>query len=406
MKKFFTLCTVMLLSLTVLFAQESKQSLAEKQVKKISPRAATSFTMKAKSGAKVGGNPTWNDTMSYCQDAPFATAVGTGSAGTNMYWGIKIEAAALAGRNNITDVEFFIYSAGTYTLSISYGASAPGTAVATQNVTVNEADTGTWKNVHLTTPVSITSGQNMWVILSNNGAYPAASVTGNSYDNGKYISLDGSSWDLVTTYGLDYTWMIRVISDTYTLQPPSVSITGPTTVIAGDTVTYTANGAADSYVWTITGADYNNATGTTANVMWATAGTKQVVVAATNTAGTGYDTLDVNVISCDPVTTLPWVEDFENASPCWTLVDNNDNNNNWHISATSDYAHSGTNTLWNNYSSVQEDNWAISPAITIPANANDINLTWYVRARSTTFLDQRHRPCLVRLCIWRDLRPD
>lgn len=386
MKKILTICTVMLMSLTVLFAQESRQSLAEKQVQKIPLRTVNNSVMKAKSGAKVSGNPTWNDTMSYCGNEAFASSVGVGSTGTNVYWAIKIEAAALAGRNSITDVEFYVYAAGTYNLSIAYGSTSPGTAVLTQSVTATSTDVNTWKNIHLTTPLSITPNQDMWIIFMNNDVdYPAAGVTGNSYDNGKYISLGGSSWDLVTTYSLDYTWMIRAISDTYTLQPPSVNITGPQTVMAGDTVTYTANGAADSYAWTLTGADYQSTNANTANVMWATAGTKQVVVAATNTAGTGYDTLDVNVISCDPVTTLPWVEDFENASPCWQLVDNNNNNNNWTIGATSSYAHSGTNTLYNNYSSVQEDNWAISPAITIPANASDINLTWWVNIRSASY---------------------
>ena len=386
MKKIFTICTVMLMSLTVLFAQGSRQNLAEKQVQKIPLRTVNNSVMKAKSGAKITGNPTWNDTMSYCGNDAFASAVGVGSTGTNVYWAIKIEAAALAGRNTITDVEFFVYAAGTYNLSIAYGSTSPGTAVLTQSATATTADSGSWKNVHLTTPLSITSNQDMWIIFMNNDvAYPAAGVTGNSYDNGKYISLDGSSWALVSTYGLDYTWMIRAISDTYTLQPPSVNINGPQVVLAGDTVTYTANGTADSYVWTLTGADYQSTNANTANVMWATAGTKQVVVAATNTAGTGYDTLDVNVIACTPITTLPWVEDFENASPCWQLIDNNNNDNNWTISATSGYAHSGTYTLNNRYSSTQEDNWAISPAITIPANATDISLSWYVAARSTNY---------------------
>lgn len=386
MKKIFTLCTVMLLSLTVLFAQESKRPLTEKQLPTKPARGINTLAKQAKNAAKVSGNPVWQDTMSYCGNEALSSAVGVNDNTTPVYWAIKIEAAALVGRNSITDVDFYVYAAGAYTLSIAYGSTSPGTAVLTQSITATSSDESSWKNIHLTSPLSITQNQDMWIILMNSDAnYPAAGVTGNSYDNGKYISLDGSSWVLVSTYNLDYTWMIRAISDTYTVLPPSVNIDGPATVLAGDTATFTANGAADSYAWTIPNADYTSSNGATAHAMWTTPGTKQVIVAATNTAGTGYDTLDVNVISCDPVTTLPWFEDFENASPCWQIADVDASGVTWGIGDVSSYAYSGTNALYCQYHSSQSDDWAISPAITIPSNATDINLTWWSRIRSTTY---------------------
>ena len=338
MKKIFTFCTVMLLSFTVLFAQQSKQEFLKKEItlqSRLFKAAKASH-----SGAKISGNPVWQDTMSYCGNAAFSSSIGVNDNTTPVYWAIKIEAAALVGRNNITDVDFYVYQAGAYTLSIAYGSTAPGTAVLTQSITATTSDEGTWKNVHLTTPLSITQNQDMWIILLNSDAtFPAAGVTGNNYDNGKYISLDGSSWDLSTDYELNYTWMIRAISDTYTAQAPSVNISGPTTVLAGDTITYTAvSGNADSYAWTINGADYQSTNANIANIMWNTTGTKQVIVAATNTVGTTYDTLDVNVIDCSGITSFPWLEDFEGATQCWQLVDNNTTDNTWEIGNVGSYA--------------------------------------------------------------------
>ena len=127
MKKILTLCAATLMSLTVLFAQQERVPLNSKQAK-IQQRSLRAFNSASK-GAKVSGNPNWNDTMSYCGNAAFASSVGYGSTGNNVYWGIKLEAAALAGRNSITDVEIYIYSAGTYTMNIAYGSSAPGTPV-------------------------------------------------------------------------------------------------------------------------------------------------------------------------------------------------------------------------------------------------------------------------------------
>lgn len=385
MKKILTLCAATLMSLTVLFAQQERVPLNSKQAK-IQQRSLRAFNSASK-GAKVSGNPNWNDTMSYCGNAAFASSVGYGSTGNNIYWGIKLEAAALAGRNSITDVEIYIYSAGTYTMNIAYGSSAPGTPVLTQSITATTADEQTWKNIHLSTPLSITANQDMWIYFVNSDVqYPASGITGNSYDNGKYLSTDGSQWVLSTAAGVDYTWMIRAISDTFTPQPPAVTIAGPAIVLAGDTADFTAMSTnADSYVWTIAGADYSTSSSNTARAMWNTTGAKQVIVAATNTVGTTYDTLDVNVISCDPITTLPWFENFESPSPCWQIADNDNDNTTWGIGDVATYSHSGANALYCMYSTTQADDWAISPAITLPADATGINLSWYVRARSTNF---------------------
>lgn len=278
----------------------------------------------AKGGVKAAGNPVWADTMSYCLDGEFATGIGMGSTEATLSWAIKIDAAALVGRNNITDVQIFITDPGTYTMSLYFASAPTGTAAFTQTITATDADTMAWKNIHFATPVSVpTAAANpLWVVFTNTGIpYPAAAVDGATYDNGTYVSLDGATWELLSAYYLDYTWMIRVVSDTYTVQAPMISIDGPAVVLMGQTATFTANSTnSDSYAWYVDGSSESE-TSNTLTYTFTTDGSHQVVVAGTNTAGITYDTFDVNVVDCSqPISTFPHTEGFESEVPCWTYV--------------------------------------------------------------------------------------
>ena len=353
----------------------SSKPMAKKLVKPNSLKKAT----------KVAGNPVWQDTMSYCLDADFYTGVGTQAAGDTVYWAIKIEAAALAGRNNLTDVEFFVAYAGTYNLAIYSGTQPTGTAAYTQTINAVAADTMKWKNVHFTSPLAITQGADLWVVLSNTDvAYPAAAVNPNTYDNGKWISLDGIQWMSVANAGVDATWMIRAISDTYAVQPPMVSISGPANVRTGDTVVYTAvSPNTDSYDWTIS-SDYLNDNGNTATVMWNSEGAQQVIVTATNTAGTTYDTLDVNVYSCEDLT-VPYTAVFGEDLGCWDTVCDSTHGAGWYTTAEmgltegqvlsmSGYDPFGIGWIFD----LNVDNWLISPEIEMD-NSNSYEIAWQVK---------------------------
>lgn len=322
--------------------------------------------------SRATGNPVWDQTMSYCLDAAFASSVGLGSPG-DVYWGIKIESAALVGRNTLTDVQLFVAYAGSYTLNIYSGADPTGTAIATQTITATDADTMSWKNIHFTTPVAITQSQDLWVTFHcSTLAYPATGVSGNEYDNGKYISLDGATWNLVTSYGLDYTWMIKAISDTYVELPPQLTLDGPSYVLNGDTATYTVSSPnANSYSWNIT-ADYTTNSGTTAQAMWLTDGVKQVIASATNNAGTTTDTLDVTVISCDAINTFPFAEGFENDILCWTMVSMDPaNDDRFGIYADASAYEGNYDFRFSSFHTASDYNqYLITPEITLPATGN------------------------------------
>lgn len=368
MKKVLTaLAAVMLLASTAM-----AQNLA---------RNAEGITLRnnaAKSIAKFGsaGNPSWNDTMSYCTNMPYTTSMG---AGGSIYWGMKIEAAALAGRNNLIAVQLYIAYSGTYTLNIYSGAN-PGVAAYTETITATQAEVGSWRTITLATPYAIPQSQDLWVTFYNNDvSYPAAAVEDTNYVNGSLVSLDGTSWASIGNYGdFPYTWMIRAISDTYTATAPTVTINGPASIMAGDTAYFTAvSPTATSFNWNIN-ADYSSSNGNTAMAVWNTTGDKTVSVTATNSAGSGSATHNINVYDCSPITTLPWTEEFENGARCWTFIDgNNSEIDNFRINTT--YAVSG-NALVSRYNaSVAPNEWAITPAFTMPASANGVILSWYVK---------------------------
>lgn len=412
MKKTFTILAAMMLILSVGFAQNSnlrrlplgnkttataqKTNNEKAAFGQISNVFSSVAPAKPRLGSanhyRVSGNPVWDETMSYCLDGAYSNAIGTQTEGDTVYWAIKIEAAALAGRNNLTDVEFYVREAGNFTVSVCQG-TLDGTALVSQSVFSTAADADTWKNVHFATPVAIDQTQDMWIVIANSDiAYPATGVAGTAYDNGKYISLDGVSFDLITNLSssLDYTWMIRAISDTYTPQAPSIYINGPLSVRTNDTVTYSAVGAGvTTYEWTID-ADYVSATNAAnADVMWTTTGSKQITVSASNSAGSTEATIDVDVFSCDGIT-IPYTPSFTDGLGCWENYSFLEQDFGWF--ATSDagldegqlVSISGEVFMGYFVIDVDVDNWVISPSIAMPATGN-YEIAYKVKPFTTSY---------------------
>lgn len=395
MKKVSTIFAAVMMIASVSFAQMSKTAGKSHRALLQATRFAPAKLVKnvaTLNGLKVSGNPIWDNTMSYCLDADFYSGVGTEAPGDTIYWAIKIESAALDGRNNLTDVEFFVVSAGNYTLQIFSGAQPTGTALFNQSIVATAADTMEWKTVHFTSPIAIDQTQDLWIVLSNSDVnYPAAGVTGNEYDNGKWVSLDGIQWMNVANAGVDVTWMIRAISDTYTVLPPVLDLQGPTAVRTSDTAYYyAASGNADSFEWTVT-ADYLDTTiSNVAVVLWETAGTQQVIVTATNTAGSVSDTIDVNVFSCDDIT-IPYAPNFDDGLGCWdsrsdsiesgwyASVDMFDNNPEGQVLSFSAQNYYG---IW--MVDFSADNWLFSPEMEMPASG-EYEIAWQVKPYDPTY---------------------
>ena len=161
------------------------------------------------------------------------------------------------------------------------------------------------------------------------------------------------------------------------LTAPMVSIEGPTFAPVNTEVTFTANsGTADSYSWTVDGTAVSE-TGATLHHTFNAVGNYTVTVTGTNNAGTSAPaSINVTVAACD-ITSLPYNQGFEDATyTCWTLLDGFEVYNDPDYA---DYAHAGNGFLLGNYDDYADvDQWAISPAITMPANATGIVFGYYV----------------------------
>ena len=91
------------------------------------------------------------------------------------------------------------------------GATAPANAVGTMDVTLAGNSSG-MTEFEFATPVTIDPTKNLWVVFYNSTStsYPAAACDDSGDPNGRWVSLDGSSWmDLATAGVPGYNFMVR-----------------------------------------------------------------------------------------------------------------------------------------------------------------------------------------------------
>jgi hypothetical protein len=158
--------------------------------------------------------------------------------------------------NSLTKVAAYDYMAMTGTASIYQGgATAPaGTALGTVNVTMTGSEN--FVEYEFAEPVEIDPTQNVWVVFYNaSGAtYPAAVCNNTGDANGRWVSLDGATWDDLAGYGLDYTFMVRAYIEAGSgpAPQPIEGILGamifqddePIAFVAGNPTEYVVEGAA------------------------------------------------------------------------------------------------------------------------------------------------------------------
>lgn len=75
-----------------------------------------------------------------------------------------------------------------------------------------------------------------------------------------------------------------------------------------------------------------------------------------------------------------WIDGFETDENGWHFIDNDGDGRNWAIADIN--PHGGSYCLYGGYSPTAEDNWAVSPAITIPDNELITILEWQVFAHT------------------------
>ena len=135
-------------------------------------------------------------------------AIGTG--GGNFWWGIMLPAGSYDG-TSLTKVAAYDYMAMTGNVNIYQGGTtAPaGSSLGQTNVTFTGSNN--FVEFEFAEPITLDPAQNVWVVFYNgSGAtYPAAVCANTGDANGRWVSLDGSSWADLASYDLDYTFMVR-----------------------------------------------------------------------------------------------------------------------------------------------------------------------------------------------------
>ena len=146
--------------------------------------------------------------------------------GGSLYWGVMFPASqmsAYAGQT-ISKVSMFDYAAHTGDILIYEGGdNAPQTLLHTQDYTCTGVKD--FIEVELSEAINVTGNSNIWVVLNNDNGQHVASCSEDTGDaNGRWFSLDGSSWmDIAepTALGSPVTWQIRAFigDDDVTPQP-------------------------------------------------------------------------------------------------------------------------------------------------------------------------------------------
>ena len=249
---------------------------------------------------EASSTPATADTVSYCGNSAYASSIG---AGGTLYWGIKLTSSQLTGANYLKSVMLFVSSPGTYTLRVHRGgASAPGTLAHTQTVTFGAADT-LWQEIQLDATFALTSGQDIWITFYNTGvSYPAASCSYTGNTNSDWTSVDDTEWDHLQNLAstLTYSWLIKAVT-TQTipdLPAPTVNISGQQQLAMGSAYTFTANAPEGATIsWSLPGATPSYGTGSTITATYSASGLYNVIASATNSHGTGTDTMQVLVVN-------------------------------------------------------------------------------------------------------------
>jgi len=155
-----------------------------------------------------GPGPTPGEGQWYGYDNDNANEDAIGTGGGQFSWGVMFPAGTYTG-NVVTKVAAYDYMAMTGTATVYMGATAPTTAVGQTNVTMTGS--AQYVEYELETPAVIDPTQNVWVIFYNaSGAEFPAAVCANTGDaNGRWVSLDGTTWEDLASYGLSYTFMVR-----------------------------------------------------------------------------------------------------------------------------------------------------------------------------------------------------
>jgi hypothetical protein len=132
-------------------------------------------------------------------------------------WAVKFDPQQLEDCEgaSLTKIKIYNRSEVANELRIYEGTDA-ATLLHTQ--ILNGLAVEAWSDVNLTSSVAIDITKQLWIaVFTEDGLQsPAACGNGMNEPNGDLISMDGSNWEHLTDFGMDYTWNLRGFVTTIT----------------------------------------------------------------------------------------------------------------------------------------------------------------------------------------------
>ncbi len=140
----------------------------------------------------------------------------------------------------ITKMQFFISDDGYTSIVAKIWTGADASTLIWSSDVTSSVVVGEWNEVTLDTPLQIDASLEYWVgytIDGIGGKFPAGTDAGPAIAGyGDMVSLDGSTWNTLSGYNLDYNWNVEFYAEEMTTSTPA-----PAPVI--DNTVYTAQGA-------------------------------------------------------------------------------------------------------------------------------------------------------------------
>lgn len=164
-------------------------------------------TFKYKGGVAEG-----QENWYYYDDGSAATSIG--AQGNTFYWGIMIPAGTVQGKDpyltHIAVAEYADYSTQPIDIAIYSGGSIPEETNKIHAQTVAPEANNAWHVIALNSALRVAKNKNLWIILSEGtDPYPAVVSNDTGDPNGRWVSLDGTTWNDLANYEFNYTFMLR-----------------------------------------------------------------------------------------------------------------------------------------------------------------------------------------------------
>ena len=128
-------------------------------------------------------------------------------------WGVMFPAESLIGYEGTSLTKVTMYAnamSSGFIYIYSGGLTTPSAMVHAQQY-ATDGTAEDFEEFELTVPVELDITKSLWIVFSTNTGtiYPAGAAKDCGDPNSRWISMDGYTWEDMSIYGLNYSWMVR-----------------------------------------------------------------------------------------------------------------------------------------------------------------------------------------------------